>query len=93
LLKDTEFYIPPADERTLQNQIQELICYIWDNYLQVSETATDIFLMGIGNAYLGVKVLLINRGMSPPPENSVSSFRLANLATHAQTASPAFREW
>ena len=42
------------------------MCYIWDNYLQLYE-AESIFLMGVGNAYLGVKVLLINRGESPDP--------------------------
>ncbi len=57
-----EPFTPRVDERTLQHQIQELACYIWDNYLQVSEAAENIFLMGVGNAYLGVKVLLINRG-------------------------------
>lgn len=46
----------------MQSQIQELVCYIWDNYLQISESAQQIFLLGVGNAYLGVKVLLVNRG-------------------------------
>lgn len=55
-------FTPRADERALQAQIQELICYIWDNYLQISEHHEDIFLIGVGSAYLGVKVLLINRG-------------------------------
>ena len=39
------------------------MCYVWDNYLQLYDTAEEIFLMGVGNAYLGIKVLLINRGM------------------------------
>lgn len=59
-------FTPSADERTLQAQIQELMCYIWDNYLQLYDAAEDIFLMGVGNAYLGIKVLLINRGMPSP---------------------------
>lgn len=54
---------PKVDERTQQAQIQELMCYIWDNYLQLYDNVDDIFLMGVGNAYLGVKLLLINRGM------------------------------
>ncbi len=48
----------------MQNQIQELICFVWDNYLQLSDAAEHIFLMGVGNAYLGVKLLLTSRGMS-----------------------------
>lgn len=43
------------------------MCYIWDNYLQLYDSVEDIFLMGVGNAYLGVKVLLINRRTSTPP--------------------------
>jgi histone deacetylase 6 len=65
--QDSEFYIPRAEEHSLQHQIQELICYVWDNYLQVSEATIvdppEIFLMGVGNANLGIKVLLISRGM------------------------------
>jgi len=50
------------DERKLQEQIQEIVCYVWDNYLQISDSIQEIFLMGVGNAYLGVKMLMINRG-------------------------------
>jgi histone deacetylase 6 len=62
--EDIDPYTPRADERTLQQQIQEMICYVWDNYLQLYD-AEDLFLIGVGNAYLGVKVLLTSRGMSP----------------------------
>ncbi len=37
------------------------MCYLWDNYLQIWDRADDIFLMGVGTAYLGVKVLLMAR--------------------------------
>lgn len=59
--QDMDAFIPGFKERALQEQIQSLICYLWDNFLQLSD-ADEIFLMGVGNAYLGVKVLLINRG-------------------------------
>ncbi|KAI0900355.1 putative histone deacetylase A [Annulohypoxylon nitens] len=58
--EDLDAYTSRADEKTLQRQIQELVCYIWDNYLQLYD-ADDLFLVGVGNAYLGVKVLLTNR--------------------------------
>ncbi|KAL7624472.1 Histone deacetylase hda1 [Parahypoxylon ruwenzoriense] len=58
--EDIDAYTPRADERTLQRQIQELVCYIWDNYLQLYDFE-DLFIVGIGNAYLGVKILLTNR--------------------------------
>ncbi|KAK8094738.1 histone deacetylase A [Apiospora hydei] len=58
--EDTDPYIQGADERTLGIQMKELMNYIWDNYLQLWE-AEDIFLVGVGNAYLGVKLLLTER--------------------------------
>lgn len=64
--EDTEPFIPGADERTLSIQIKELMNYIWDNYLQLWE-AEDLFLLGVGNAYLGVKLLLTERREYPPP--------------------------
>ncbi|KAL2265365.1 hypothetical protein VTJ83DRAFT_6465 [Remersonia thermophila] len=59
--EDTDSFTPRADERTIQAQVQELMCYLWDNYLQLYDQVEDIILVGVGNAYLGVKVLLINR--------------------------------
>ncbi|KAK3372787.1 histone deacetylase A-like protein [Lasiosphaeria ovina] len=59
--EDTDAFTPRMDERALQSQVQELMCYIWDNYLQLYDSVDDIILMGVGNAYLGVKVLLLNR--------------------------------
>lgn len=56
--------MPGFNERAMQEQIQTLICYLWDNHLQLYDNS-EIFLMGVGSAYLGVKVLLINRGKSP----------------------------
>lgn len=59
--QDADSYIPGYRERILQEQVQQLMNYLWDNFLQLYD-ADEIFLMGVGNAYLGVKVLLINRG-------------------------------
>jgi len=58
--EDVDAFIPKYTESAIQEQILSLVCYLWDNFLQLYET-DDIFLMGVGNAYLGVKVLLINR--------------------------------
>lgn len=41
--------------------MRELMTYIWDNYLQLDDAGSQIFLMGVGDAYLGIKMLLINR--------------------------------
>lgn len=57
----------------------ELVCYIWDNYLQLYDQADEIFLMGVGNAYLGIKTLLTGRCKPPfffPLSCSVTKKRL-----------------
>ena len=50
-----------AGEAHLLRQTKELVCYIWDNYLELNETAS-ITLMGVGDAYIGIKQLLTSRG-------------------------------
>ena len=59
--EDIDAFTPRADERTLQDQVRELVCYIWDNYLQLYDFE-DLFLLGVGDADLGIKALLTNRG-------------------------------
>ncbi|KAI1851626.1 hypothetical protein JX266_003088 [Neoarthrinium moseri] len=58
--EDMDPFIPRASEQTLSNQIKELMNYIWDNYVQLYD-ADDLFVMGVGNAYLGVRHLLTER--------------------------------
>lgn len=60
--EDLDAHMPRTPERSLQKEIEELVCYIWDNYLQLYDVE-ELFLLGIGDAYLGVKILLTNRGM------------------------------
>lgn len=60
-IQDIDAYIPEFKEKEIQEQILSLICYLWDNFLQLYDT-DEIILLGVGNAYVGVKVLLINRG-------------------------------
>lgn len=49
------------DDEELQDLLKELLCFLWDNHLEISE-ATDIVLMGVGNSYMGIRQLLMNRG-------------------------------
>lgn len=58
--RDPVSLITRDKEAELQSTLTELICYIWDNYLELSE-ATEICLMGVGYSYLGVKMLLTSR--------------------------------
>ncbi|KAG6153341.1 hypothetical protein E4U46_006745 [Claviceps purpurea] len=88
--EDMDSYIPGYKDRALQDQIQQLACYLWDNFLQLYET-DEIFLMGVGNAYLGVKALLINRGTykktkSPPTTHLIAQVRtLLTVATDCKS--------
>lgn len=62
--QDEEAYIPRPQEPAKEQQSKELLCYLWDNYLQLNDSAS-LTLMGVGDAYLGIKQLLISRGISP----------------------------
>lgn len=58
--EDVDPFMQRPGELTLSQQIKELMNYIWDNYVQLYDFE-DLFLMGVGNAYLGVKLLLTER--------------------------------
>jgi histone deacetylase 6 len=62
--QEMDSFTPRPEDGSQQQQIHDLMCYLWDNYLQLYEAAEEIFLMGVGNANLGIKLLLINRGRS-----------------------------
>lgn len=59
--KDTDSFTGRLEERSLAQQLTELTTFIWDNYLEIMGDVEDIFLMGVGDAYLGVKQLLLHR--------------------------------
>ena len=79
-------------ERELQQQITSLVCYLWDNYIQMYE-AEDIFLMGVGNAYLGVKMLLISRSDSKDRLSGVVNFVSGNLRPVKSDADETLSSW
>ncbi|EAA59664.1 hypothetical protein AN8042.2 [Aspergillus nidulans FGSC A4] len=66
---------------------EELAGYLWDNYIDPNE-ATEIFLVGIGNAFYGVANLLINRETLYQRVNGVISFVAKDpvraVASHTQ---------
>ena len=49
----------------MQEQTKDLLCYLWDNYIEIN-TGASLTLMGVGDAYLGIKQLLTSRGTSSP---------------------------
>lgn len=66
----------------MEAEIRELICYLWDNYLQLYD-ADKIFILGVGYAYIGIKMLLLNRSdASPPGQFYFTYLQLALLSEH-----------
>jgi len=70
---DDEPFYPRPTEPDIVQQSKELLCYLWDNYLQINESAS-ITLMGVGDAYLGIKQLLTSRGTFPLPSPLPDSY-------------------
>lgn len=50
-----------SSEETLSAQTKELLCYIWDNYLETNSNAS-VSILSVGDCYTGVKQLLTSRG-------------------------------
>lgn len=51
-------------------QTRELASYLWDNYIEPNE-ATQVFLMGVGDAYLGLVDLLSHNENCTDPDSPV----------------------
>lgn len=60
---ENDAYARQALESELQQQTKELLCYLWDNYIELMLSAS-VTLMGVGDAYTGIKQLLTSRGKS-----------------------------
>lgn len=65
-MQNTVPVAPNGDEKRQETEIKELICFLWDNYLQLYNSE-KIIIMGVGHAYIGIKMLLLNRSDSSPP--------------------------
>ncbi|KAH9898632.1 putative histone deacetylase A [Xylariomycetidae sp. FL2044] len=89
--EDMESFIPRPSERTLAQQIQELVCYVWDNYLSLYD-ADEIFLIGVGNAYMGVKILLTTRDCKDRIQGVVN-FVTGNLRPVKSETDPGLSAW
>lgn len=82
------------DENSIQQEIKELVCYIWDNCLELLED-TQIFVMGVGFAYLSIKMLLLNRSkLCAPRRDCVEEDRVDMLKqTNTKGLKIAKRGW
>ncbi|KAI2641993.1 histone deacetylase [Xylaria nigripes] len=89
--EDLDAYIPKSTEKTLQQQIQELVCYLWDNYLQLYNVE-ELFLLGVGDAYLGIKILLTHRECKDRI-SGVVNFVAGNLRPVKSETDPDLSTW
>lgn len=85
--------MPRSSEKYYEAQLQELMCYLWDNYIQPSEEPTEIFLMGVGNAYLGVKTLLVGRSSSKDRIAGIVNFVAGTLRHVKSDVDPDLSGW
>ncbi|KAL2204457.1 histone deacetylase [Sarocladium strictum] len=90
--EDMDAYTPALQEHELQDQVRTLMCYLWDNFLQLY-AADEIFLMGVGNAYVGVKLLLINRADSRSRISGIVSFVDGSLRPVKSETDPELSSW
>lgn len=65
-MQDSVPFAPNGDDKRQETEIKELICFLWDNYLQLYNSE-NIIIMGVGYAYIGIKMLLLNRSDASPP--------------------------
>ena len=69
----------------LQDQMRTLVTFLWDNYIQLYDHEPEIFFMGVGQAYLGIKLLLLERSIpypSPPPSPDFPSSKTKHRRAH-----------
>ncbi|ESZ92003.1 hypothetical protein SBOR_7618 [Sclerotinia borealis F-4128] len=60
----TGTYPPRPGGSELESQMKDLVCYIWENFIELYDS-DNIILMGVGDAYLGIKQLLTSRDCRP----------------------------
>ncbi|CZR53652.1 related to histone deacetylase A [Phialocephala subalpina] len=85
-------YLPKANESVLANQTKELLCYVWDNWLETIAGAS-VTLVGVGDAYLGIKQLLTSRDTARAKIPSILSFVSGSLRTVKSDSDPQLSAW
>ncbi|OBT59650.1 hypothetical protein VE04_00159 [Pseudogymnoascus sp. 24MN13] len=57
---EEEGFIERPTEMVHRERMKELMCYLWDNYLELHDSE-HVVLMGVGDSYSAVRELLVNR--------------------------------
>ncbi|KAF8861541.1 histone deacetylase A-like protein [Acephala macrosclerotiorum] len=85
-------YLPKASENVLANQTKELLCYVWDNWLETIAGAS-VTLVGVGDSYMGIKQLLMARDTARTKIPSILSFVNGSLRTVKSDSDPHLSAW
>lgn len=88
---DTDPFIPKPTDNDIQERTKELLCYLWDNYFEINPNSS-ITLIGVGDAYLGIKQLLISRDAKSKIA-SILSFVAGSLRPIKSDIDPYLSTW
>ncbi|KAI9651066.1 Histone deacetylase hda1 [Ciborinia camelliae] len=75
----------------LEIQMKDLICYIWDNFIELYDSS-NIIIMGVGDSYLGIKQLLTSRDCRPRVAG-VLAFITGSLRPVKSETDPSLSSW
>ncbi|KAH6669922.1 histone deacetylase [Halenospora varia] len=82
---------PKVEEQQIQLHSKELLAYLWDNYLQLNVGA-PITILGVGDAYLGIKLLLTSREVKSRIP-TILSFVTGSLRPVKSETDPSLSGW
>ncbi|CZT10489.1 related to histone deacetylase A [Rhynchosporium graminicola] len=91
-VKDTDPWAEKASETKMAEQLRTLLCYLWDNYFELNPDAS-LTLMGIGDAYFGIKQLLISRPTTVNKVTGILCFVTGTLRPVKSETDPSLSKW
>ncbi|KAH6717606.1 hypothetical protein BKA61DRAFT_289348 [Leptodontidium sp. MPI-SDFR-AT-0119] len=89
---DADPYSDKSSESQMAKQLKELLCYLWDNYFELNPDAS-LTLMGIGDAYFGIKQLLISRPSTTEKVPGILCFVTGSLRPVKSETDPNLSKW
>ncbi|KAL2066696.1 hypothetical protein VTL71DRAFT_2768 [Oculimacula yallundae] len=91
-VKDTDPWAEKSSETVMARQLKELLCYLWDNYFELNPDAS-LMLMGVGDAYFGIKQLLISRPNTVHKVPGILCFVTGSLRPVKSETDPNLSKW
>ncbi|KAH7413432.1 hypothetical protein BKA64DRAFT_568107 [Cadophora sp. MPI-SDFR-AT-0126] len=89
---DNEPYTDRTNETLAAKQIKDLLCYLWDNYFELNPDAS-LTLLGVGDAYFGIKQLLVSRPATTSKVTGILCFVAGSLRPVKSETDPNLSKW